>query len=79
MKKVLSIEYCTSWNYLPKAVGLTENLLSEHTNYIENLNLIPSSGGVFEVKLNNDLIFSKKELGRFPKEDEVEKTVREKQ
>jgi len=34
--------------------------------------LIKSSGGVFEVSLNNSLIFSKKELGRFPNENEVE-------
>tara|TARA_B100000123_G_scaffold160185_1_gene118489 strand:- start:163 stop:297 length:135 start_codon:yes stop_codon:yes gene_type:complete len=34
--------------------------------------LIESSGGVFEVKLNNSLIFSKKDLGRFPNENEVE-------
>jgi len=28
----------------------------------------PSSGGVFEVTLNGSLIFSKKKLGRFPKD-----------
>jgi len=27
---------------------------------------------VFEVSLNNSLIFSKKELGRFPNENEIE-------
>tara|TARA_B100000131_G_scaffold165403_1_gene159947 strand:+ start:225 stop:359 length:135 start_codon:yes stop_codon:yes gene_type:complete len=34
--------------------------------------LIKGSGGVFEVSLNNSLIFSKKELGRFPNENEIE-------
>ena len=33
--------------------------------------LIESSGGVFEVKLNDQLIFSKKQLGRFPDEGEI--------
>ena len=33
--------------------------------------LIPSSGGVFEVVADGDLVFSKKSLGRFPEEDEV--------
>ena len=33
--------------------------------------LIPSSGGVFEVVADGDLVFSKKALGRFPEEDEV--------
>ena len=31
----------------------------------------PSSGGVFEVTLNGNLIFSKKQLGKFPKDGEV--------
>lgn len=33
--------------------------------------LVKSSGGVFEVYKNNDLIFSKKKTGRFPTNDEV--------
>lgn len=41
------------------------------------VSLIPSSGGVFEVKLEDELLFSKKELGRFPESDEVEKFIRE--
>ena len=37
--------------------------------------LIKGSGGVFEVSLNNSLIFSKKELGRFPNENEIEDLI----
>lgn len=33
--------------------------------------LLPSSGGVFEVVADGDLVFSKKSLGRFPEEGEV--------
>ena len=33
--------------------------------------LIESSGGVFEVKINNQLIFSKKKLERFPNPGEI--------
>ncbi|MBD3343871.1 MAG: SelT/SelW/SelH family protein [Chitinivibrionales bacterium] len=33
--------------------------------------LIESSGGVFEVEMDNDLIFSKKKLNRFPEEGEI--------
>ena len=31
----------------------------------------PSSGGVFEITLNGSLIFSKKQLGRFPNDGEI--------
>ena len=37
--------------------------------------LIEGTGGVFEVTLNNSLIFSKKELGRFPNENEIEDLI----
>ena len=33
--------------------------------------LIPGSGGVFDVKKDGELIFSKHELGRFPGKDEI--------
>jgi selenoprotein W-related protein len=33
--------------------------------------LIPSSGGVFEIVVNEDLIYSKKKTGKFPSEQEI--------
>lgn len=40
--------------------------------------IIPSSGGVFEIKLGDELIFSKKELDRFPEDNEVENIIKSK-
>lgn len=33
--------------------------------------LVAGHGGVFEITVDNDLLFSKKSLGRFPNEGEV--------
>lgn len=45
-------------------------------DYFEQLpggvEIIPGSGGIFEVELNGSLIFSKEETGRFPQENEIE-------
>lgn len=76
MEKIIGIEYCTSWGYLGRAVALCQNLLNEHKNKINKVVLIPSSGGVFEVTMNGESVFSKKELGRFPEENEVEDKIR---
>jgi selenoprotein W-related protein len=38
--------------------------------------LVPSAGGVFEVVADGRLVFSKKELKRFPEEGEVESLIR---
>ncbi len=78
MKNILLIEYCTGWGYIGRAVALTRSILNEQKNNISELTLIPSSGGVFEVTLNDQLLFSKKELDRFPEKDEVEGIVKDK-
>lgn len=78
VKWAITIEYCTAWGYLPRAVALTDKLLGEHKNKISELKIIPSSNGVFEISLDHELIFSKKELGRFPEENEIEDMIKEK-
>ena len=68
----ISIEYCMQWNYEPKALSLRDKIQSR---YGVDSELISSGGGVFEVTLNNSLIFSKKDLGRFPNENEIEDLI----
>ena len=67
----ISIEYCNSWNYLPRASRMAADLLDKYGNSITNFSLIPSSGGVYEVMKNDQVIFSKKQLNRFPELEEL--------
>jgi selenoprotein W-related protein len=53
-------------------------LLEEFQFNIERLTLTPSTGGVFEVEVDGDLVFSKKALGRHAESDEVAASIREK-
>ncbi len=78
MKNIITIEYCTGWGYLGRAVALTRSILREQKENISEITLLPSSGGVLEVTLNDELIFSKKELDRYPEKDEIEKIIRDK-
>ena len=69
----ISIEYCAMWNYLPKASSLEVEL---NDNFPQaDISLISSGGGVFEISLNGDLIFSKKALNRFPESGEIKKLI----
>ena len=43
---------------------------------VESLELVPSSGGRFEVTLDDELIFSKAALGRHAEEGEVASLIR---
>lgn len=37
---------------------------------------MPGSGGVFEVTVNNEKVYSKLETGKFPEPDEIVNTIR---
>ena len=43
---------------------------------ITSLELIPAGGGVFEVSVNGQLIYSKKATGQFPEPDKILQEVR---
>jgi selenoprotein W-related protein len=66
------IEYCVVWNYLPRAAGLADEL---KRIFGAEVALKKSTGGVFEVTVNEMLVFSKKQLSRFPDPGEVKTLI----
>ena len=67
----VEIKYCTSWGYQPKAASLAEELKAKYGDALSGVDLVPSSGGEFEVSLDSELIYSKLKTGRFPEVKEV--------
>ena len=43
----------------------------KYADALEAVDLVPSSGGAFEVSLDGELIYSKLETGRFPEPAEI--------
>ncbi len=54
---------------------MVQAILDKFEHYIEDITVIPSTGGVFEVIVGDTLVFSKKELGRHATIDEVLESV----
>lgn len=52
-------------------------LLEEFEHHITDLALIPSRGGVFEVVVDDDLVYSKKETGKHAEYEQVAGPIRE--
>ena len=50
---------------------MTDEILSNYQHIIDSLTLITGAKGVFDVKVNDELIFSKKALGRHAEPGEV--------
>jgi selenoprotein W-related protein len=57
-------------------VSLTEELLKQYEHLIEDIKLIPSDGGRFEVTVNGQLLYSKLALHRHAEPGEVLGMVR---
>ncbi len=55
---------------------MTEKLLNEFGQSISSLTIIPSDGGVYEVTVNGDLVYSKKKTGRHAEYEEVRDAVK---
>ncbi len=62
---------------MPRAVGLTDELLTGWAPIIAAIEMIPSSKGRFEVALDDDLLFSKKAIGRHAEPGEIVGLVRD--
>lgn len=71
MSYKVSVEFCMKWNYAPKAASLAESLFSKFRSDIQEMRLIPSQGGAFEVTVNGQKIYSKLETGTFPEHDRI--------
>jgi selenoprotein W-related protein len=73
----IELEYCTQCRWLLRAAWLAQELLTTFESDIGRMSLVPGNGGIFEVRLNGETIFSRKEAGRFPESKELKQLVRD--
>ena len=71
----ITIKYCGEWNYYPRAASLAKDLEKEFPTV--KVEFFEGYGGVFDVYMNEELIFSKTRVGRFPQSDEIISKLKE--
>ena len=74
---VVEIEYCTQCRWLLRSAWLAQELLTTFEADLNAVSLMPGTGGVFEVRLNGKIIFSRKAEGRFPESKELKQLIRD--
>lgn len=74
---VVEIEYCTQCRWLLRAAWLAQELLTTFDTDLKSVNLVPGTGGILEVRLNNKCLFSRKEMARFPESKELKQLIRD--
>jgi selenoprotein W-related protein len=73
----IEIHYCTQCRWLLRAAWMAQELLSTFEGDIAEMVLKPGTGGVFELRVNGELLWSRKERGRFPEIAELKRLLRD--
>ncbi len=77
-KSRVEIEYCTQCGWMLRAGWVAQELLTTFKDEIGEVAIIPSGGGIFEIRANGDLIWALKSEGRFPEPKEIKQRIRDK-
>ena len=77
-KPAIEIEYCTGCRWLLRAAWVAQELLSTFEDDLAGVALKPGSeGGIFEVRIDGDTLWSRKAEGRFPEAKELKQRLRD--
>jgi selenoprotein W-related protein len=73
----LEIEYCTQCRWLLRATWLAQELLTTFQAELGEVALIPGVGGIFEVRVNDTVIWSRAGEGRHAELKELKQRLRD--
>ncbi len=73
----IEIIYCTRCKFLLRAAWLAQELLTTFESELSEVALRPGSGGIFEVRLNGEVIASNENAAAMPDPGEVKRLLRD--
>ena len=76
-KPRVEIEYCSQCHFILRASWHAQELLYTFGDDLGEVALIPSSGGIFEVRIDGEKIWNKKDAGRFPEPKDLKQLIRD--
>lgn len=72
----IEIEYCTQCRWLLRAAWLAQELLTTFEVDVGEVALVPGTGGVLVVRVDDDVIWDRRKQG-FPELRELKRVVRD--
>lgn len=73
----VEIEYCTQCRWMMRAAWTAQELLTTFAAELGEVALVPGTGGVFDVRLDGRIIYSRKSEDRFPEMKELKQLIRD--
>ncbi|WP_346837268.1 SelT/SelW/SelH family protein [Microbulbifer sp. SAOS-129_SWC] len=77
MKPSVTIHYCVQCNWMLRATWMAQELLYTFADDLAQVALQPGSGGVFEIRVGEQLLWERKRDGGFPGPKELKQRVRD--
>ena len=78
MKPLITIEYCPKCNWLLRAAYMAQEFLTTFGDELYGVTLHPSeTGGHYSIRINDSVIFDRKEFGGFPEIKELKQMIRD--
>lgn len=77
MSHRIEIVYCTQCRWMLRAAWMAQELLSTFEQELSGVSLTTGTGGIFEVRLGDQVLWSRKTQGRFPDITELKQIVRD--
>lgn len=76
-KPRIAIVYCTQCNWLLRSGWMAQELLQTFGQDLGEVALIPSTGGRFEIAVNDTLVWERKRDGGFPGPKDLKQRIRD--
>jgi selenoprotein W-related protein len=73
----IEIQYCTQCRWMLRSAWMAQELLTTFETEIGEVALRPGTGGVFEVRVEGELVWSRADAGRFPDIKELKQLIRD--
>jgi selenoprotein W-related protein len=73
----VEITYCAQCKFLLRASWFAQELLATFENELGEVALRPSSGGIFEIALDGEIVASNRENKQMPEVGEVKRLLRD--
>jgi selenoprotein W-related protein len=77
-KPRIEIHYCTQCRWMLRSAWMAQELLTTFETEIGEVALRPGTGGVFQVRVEGELVWSRADAGRFPDIKELKQLIRDK-
>lgn len=73
----VTIVYCTQCNWLLRAGWMAQELLQTFSTDLGGVMLVPGTGGIFEIRVGDVLVWERKRDGGFPDVKALKQRIRD--